>query len=220
MDAARDYIEEMRQIQPKGPYMLGGFSGGGITAMEIARQLRAAGEEIASLIMLDTPLPRFEPLSKGDRLRLATAKLKEGGITYPITWAQNRIRWEMEKRRAVEFETSDAEFHNEAIRAAFMESVGKYQVHAWEGPLTMLRTPLRLRYEVGGGRWVNEDREYVDPDNFWRSYVPSMEVIEVPGDHDSMVLEPNVRVLVVRMRRVLEDAERAMRPTLELRAAE
>jgi acyl transferase domain-containing protein/thioesterase domain-containing protein/acyl carrier protein len=220
VDAARDYIEEMRQIQPHGPYMLGGFSGGGITAMEIARQLRDAGEEIASLIMLDTPLPRFEPLSKGDRLRLATAKLKEGGITYPITWAQNRIRWEMEKRRAVAFETSDAQFHNEAIRAAFMESVGKYQVHPWEGPLTMLRPPLRLRYEVGNGRWVNEDREYVDPDNFWRPYVPSMEVIEVPGDHDSMVLEPNVRVLVVRMRRVLEDAERGTRPTLELRAAE
>jgi len=84
----------------------------------------------------------------------------------------------------------------------------------------MLRPPLRLRYEVGNGRFVNEDREYVDPDNFWRPHVPSMEVIEVPGDHDSMVLEPNVRVLVVRMRRVLEDAERGMRPTLELRAAE
>ena len=38
-EAATDYIAEMRQVQPHGPYLLGGFSGGGITAFEIARQL-------------------------------------------------------------------------------------------------------------------------------------------------------------------------------------
>jgi thioesterase domain-containing protein len=36
-----------------------------------------------------------------------------------------------------------------------------------------------------------------------------LQVVEVPGDHDSMVLEPNVRVLAARMRRVVEAAERA-----------
>jgi hypothetical protein len=34
-----------------------------------------------------------------------------------------------------------------------------------------------------------------------------LEVIEVPGDHDSMVLEPNVRVLAARMRAVITLAE-------------
>ena len=37
----------MRQVQPKGPYMLGGFSGGGLTAWEMARQLKEAGEEVS-----------------------------------------------------------------------------------------------------------------------------------------------------------------------------
>ena len=46
-EAARDCIAEMRQVQPEGPYMVGGFSGGGITAYEIARQLEAAGEEVS-----------------------------------------------------------------------------------------------------------------------------------------------------------------------------
>jgi len=50
--AATDYIAEMRQVQPTGPYMVGGFSGGGITAYEIAQQLTAQGEEISSVIML------------------------------------------------------------------------------------------------------------------------------------------------------------------------
>jgi thioesterase domain-containing protein len=38
-EAATDYIAEMRQVQPQGPYLLGGFSGGGLIAWEIARQL-------------------------------------------------------------------------------------------------------------------------------------------------------------------------------------
>src|SRR5690554_5798698 len=53
-EAARDYIAELRQVQPHGPYLLGGFSGGGITAWEMARQLQAEGEEVALLAMLDT----------------------------------------------------------------------------------------------------------------------------------------------------------------------
>ena len=39
-------------------------------------------------------------------------------------------------------------------------------------------------------------------------HLPSQfEVVEVPGDHDSMVLEPNVRVLAARVRSVIEAAE-------------
>ena len=65
VEAARDYIAEIRQVQPKGPYMVGGFSGGGLAAYEIAQQLKDEGEEISALIMLDTPLPRCEPLTRG-----------------------------------------------------------------------------------------------------------------------------------------------------------
>ena len=43
-EAAADYIAELRTVQPHGPYLLGGFSGGGITAYEMARQLEADGE--------------------------------------------------------------------------------------------------------------------------------------------------------------------------------
>ena len=159
-------------------------------------------------------------ITRADRIRLSMLKFREGGLSYPVVWAKNRIAWEIKKRKAVEFETSTTEFHNEAIRAAFVESIGKYRVEPWDGPMTLLRPPLSLQYEVGKGRFLNEQREYVDPNNGWDVYVPSLQVIEVPGDHDSMVLEPNVRVLVARMKRVLEEAERGFRPAFQLRAAE
>jgi thioesterase domain-containing protein/SAM-dependent methyltransferase/acyl carrier protein len=48
------YVDCIRRVQPKGPYVIGGYSFGGITAMEIARRLHEEGETIRHLIMFDT----------------------------------------------------------------------------------------------------------------------------------------------------------------------
>ncbi len=214
VEAATDYIAEMRMVQPLGPYMLGGFSGGGITAYEIAQQLTAAGEEVTALVMLDTPLPQRRPLTKADRATIQRLNLKAGGIAYPFRWAANRVLWEITKRQTKSDAASDApQFHNAAIEAAFYDAIARYQVAPWTGPLTLFRPPLIGKWQVAPDRLVNSDRAYVLPDNDWTGFAPGIEVIEVPGDHDSMVLEPNVRVLAARMKRVLEAAERA-RPAL------
>ncbi|WP_406694054.1 amino acid adenylation domain-containing protein [Singulisphaera sp. Ch08] len=51
--AAR-YLEAIREIQPEGPYHLGGWSLGGVVAFEMARQLQAQGQQIATLILIDS----------------------------------------------------------------------------------------------------------------------------------------------------------------------
>ena len=51
---AAQYIIEIRTIQPKGPYYVGGYSFGGKIAYEIARQLHAGGERVALLALLET----------------------------------------------------------------------------------------------------------------------------------------------------------------------
>ncbi|MFF3781140.1 SDR family NAD(P)-dependent oxidoreductase [Streptomyces sp. NPDC001933] len=48
------YIACVRMVQPEGPYVLGGYSFGGLVAMEMARRLEEQGEEIRHLIMFDT----------------------------------------------------------------------------------------------------------------------------------------------------------------------
>ncbi len=208
--AASDYLKEMRQVQPKGPYMLGGFSGGGIIAYEIAQQLKAAGDEVAMLVMLDTPLPQRRSLTRRDRLAIQAQELKAGGLQYPFKWAARRVAWEFEKRRKRDVqpvENAEVSFHNTTIERAFLEAVAAYDLRSWDGALTLFRPPLQGKWEVAPGRWVNSERAYVTPDNDWTAHAPLIEVIEVPGDHDSMVLEPNVRVLAARMKRCIEDAE-------------
>jgi thioesterase domain-containing protein len=64
------------------------------------------------------------------------------------------------------------------------------------------------KWELGPGKLVHQERYYLSHDNDWTPWAPSIEVFEVPGDHDSMVLEPNVRVLAAQMKTCLENAER------------
>jgi len=53
-DMAAHYVQEIRRVQPAGPYYVGGYSFGGRVAYVMAQQLRAAGEEVALLALLDT----------------------------------------------------------------------------------------------------------------------------------------------------------------------
>ena len=48
------YIEEVRKVRPYGPYLLGGWSMGGLVAFEMARQFVAAGDAVDLLAMIDT----------------------------------------------------------------------------------------------------------------------------------------------------------------------
>ena len=51
------YLAEIRRRQPRGPYYFGGWSAGGICAYDAAQQVLAHGEEVARLILLDSPFP-------------------------------------------------------------------------------------------------------------------------------------------------------------------
>ena len=54
---ASQYIQEIRSVQPEGPYYLGGLCMAGIIAFEMAQQLQAQGQRVAVLALLDTPIP-------------------------------------------------------------------------------------------------------------------------------------------------------------------
>jgi amino acid adenylation domain-containing protein/FkbM family methyltransferase len=56
-DLASRYLEEVRAAQPAGPYLLGGWSLGGLVAFEMARQLRRAGETVGLVALIDPSAP-------------------------------------------------------------------------------------------------------------------------------------------------------------------
>jgi thioesterase domain-containing protein len=64
-DMATHYITEIRNVQPRGPYHIGGFCFGGPVAYEMAQQLRAAGEEVALLVLIQGAHPNYPEYPPG-----------------------------------------------------------------------------------------------------------------------------------------------------------
>nr|UXX20005.1 polyketide synthase [Lophiotrema sp.] len=57
------YLQEIKRRQPQGPYLIGGWSAGGVMAYEVAQQLVNSGEEVESLVLIDAPCPvALDPL--------------------------------------------------------------------------------------------------------------------------------------------------------------
>jgi amino acid adenylation domain-containing protein len=69
---AAHYVQEIRVIQPTGPYHLGGWCVGGIIAYEMARQLQEEGQEVALLALLDSAPPSAEDASPANDVTLFT----------------------------------------------------------------------------------------------------------------------------------------------------
>ncbi|RRH78052.1 SDR family NAD(P)-dependent oxidoreductase [Falsigemmobacter faecalis] len=201
VEAATDYLAEMREVHPGGPWLLGGFSGGGLIAWEMARQLEAAGEVVAGVVLLDTPQPLAPRMTKSDAVRVRLQGLLRGGAGYWRAWQEEKRAYARELALAERGE-AEGQHQNRAIEAAFRAALPGYSVERREGPVMLYRPAPDPRWQVGG-RMIAANRDYIYPDNLWTPYAPGLEIIEVPGDHDSMVLEPNVRVLTADLRRRL-----------------
>ncbi len=63
-EMAAHYLEELRAFRPRGPYLLGGSSMGGMIAYEMAQRLAAEGEEVPLLVLIDTFGPGQLPEEK------------------------------------------------------------------------------------------------------------------------------------------------------------
>ena len=74
-DMAEFYLHAIRSLQPRGPYVLAGYSLGGLVVLEMAQRLSANGEKVALLAMLDA-YPHIRYLSLGQRARLDCASGK------------------------------------------------------------------------------------------------------------------------------------------------
>src|SRR5204862_544143 len=76
---AAQYLDEVRGVQPRGPYHLGGYSFGGTVAFEMARQLHTRGEAVGELVVLDQRA-RAQALSRLERYDLGWGDLAAGGL--------------------------------------------------------------------------------------------------------------------------------------------
>lgn len=176
-EMARFYMKEIRQVQPKGPYILAGGSMGGLIALEVAKLLKDTGEEIKTLLMFDTFGPNFNWRKYG----WERSSLKERLM---MAIKEKPKRWFKELRLFYYSKTGKTLPHS--IRYFYVESKnGKalraYRPNRYDGDLTLIRAPYKER------GW------YADPDLGWRGVIGGeIRTIVVDGDHQNMIETPEL----------------------------
>jgi thioesterase domain-containing protein/acyl carrier protein len=203
------YQPEIERVQPAGPILLGGYSGGGVVALELARRLQAAGRWVPRVILFDTFCPGIEARRPSFSTRLARA-LSEGaeGLSRRATRKLSRHLGELSVELKLRFFASqDAplplELRDERLTRSFHESAERYRPIRYEGDVTLFRA-----------REVAEVYQHAGPRLGWDAYLPRLEIHEIPGDHNSLVLEPNVQLLTAILRETLAAAQHTDEATL------
>ncbi|MEO6186012.1 MAG: SDR family NAD(P)-dependent oxidoreductase, partial [Steroidobacteraceae bacterium] len=185
-EAARDYLHEVRRIQPEGPYILGGYSGGGLIAFEMARQLEQAGEQVDALLLLDTPIREAQRLSLFNKIELWLPGLRKEGLRFLQRKLREKREWRRELEEREEERRSEgarsAQFHSQRVGDAFIRALTRYEVHRSEVSATLFRPRLKVKYRLRDGRLLDAGREILRPDNGWTSHVRALAIVEVPGN--------------------------------------
>jgi thioesterase domain-containing protein len=196
-ELASEYVRAMREVQPKGPYLLGGMCRGAHIAFEMATQLKAQGDTVALLAILDT-------------------WVMENTYSYLfyVDYYVKRTRWffELSAREKLNFvkDKISRSLDNYAVRLRLREghaaTLPPVTAVYWPDPSFVPRT-----YD---GR-ITVFRVSDQPATRIRSHalgwearsIGGVDVEIVPGGHGTLLRTPNVEVLAARFREILAETE-------------
>jgi thioesterase domain-containing protein len=220
-ERAARYNHALRRIQPEGPYLLGGWSYGGLVAFEMANQLSKSGHEVALLVLLDpmTPIPTQEhanyasidtedPVTLLEHIR----ELVGGGLELRLDDLRqlagdellNHILQEAKRTPILppDIDAGDLVMWLRGYRAK-LQSARNYVPAVYPGRITLFTTRSRPLDVSQAGGDLNRD----DSVTVWRglSSCP-VEVHVVSGTHHTMIQEPDVRGLAGLLRECIRRA--------------
>ena len=168
-DMADFYLKAVRRFQPQGPYILVGYSLGGLVTLEMARTLNACGEKVALLVMIDS-YPDLHTLSHGQFLRLLTQRARRRVMTFGKPPRTDIRLGGLSSPDAIS--TFAPAF--ERVRDAAYQALRLYKPSFYSGAVKFIRAA--------------ELTDFPDePEAVWSDMIPALEVETVPGDHLGML---------------------------------
>lgn len=197
-EMAREFLKEVRAVQPRGPYLLGGMCVGGIAALELARVLMEEGEEIQLMLLMDTERSGEERFQAVERYFLHQRLLHIRRVLEGIVRSSGRER--MRRIREV-FHRKLGRVYSPEIREEhrFMQAKIHYRrqlyahrLRSYPGKMTLI---------------VNEEQYRMEPDLGWGGFAEGgLEVMISPGSHQTMFTEHRKEVT----EKILLSIEKAM----------
>jgi len=192
---AAEYLRVIQSIQSQGPYHLGGWSLGGVVALEVAQQILRQNQEVGLLGFLDTTVPSGPDAdSSGQEFGLDLSLEELGNLgpaeQLPYLWQRVQKLGLVENDappEVVEQILADLKrlFHIH-VKAALA-----YRLQPYPGRINLFR-PADPPLKAGS-----------KPDCGWGRFAAAVDVHFVPGRHHTMVKQPHVQILAQAMRRCL-----------------
>lgn len=205
------YREAVRRARPRGPYLLGGWSMGGVVAFEMACQLRALGEEVRLLALFDSKIPSpDERMIAADETALLWSFARDLGLR------RERLRGLPEDLFASEPDVQQRRLF-ELARDAGMLPAGATLAQVL-GLLRVFKTNVRamcgyVPREYAGPVTLfkagdEAARDLSDPALGWgEAAARGLQIHTTPGAHYTILREPHVRALAARLRDCLRQAD-------------
>jgi len=222
---AADYVDEIRRIQPRGPYAIVGFSFGGLVAFEMTQILNARGETVEFLGLIDTNVPEHAlPLGawtrlQWDRLRRHRREFRSDrdrgrfsryyGDAIGRVWIRLQVWLRLRSRPEVRWPL-DIRLPPllKQVREAAVLAFVKYKPRRYAGRVVLFRAASR-------------DAGDSDPLPTWKHVARGgLDVVEIPSDHLGLIQEPAVRQLAAALDRHLEPQAFMQEPARRERPAE
>jgi len=220
-DIARNYIDAIRSIRPRGPFYLGGWSLGGVIAFEMARQLVECGEAVPFLALLDSQSPSERSQlsyrkNPGLVIGIAREYARQSGRSFPYTSDQLRKLSERDQLAAIfdflkstELVPQDADW---SWMRRFVSGIMQrydafctYTPKKYNGDIILFRA-REIDAEIASDFGIDIEEDKADISLGWRKYTSGeVVVLHVPGDHATMITDPHVRVLAREIKQVLAD---------------
>ena len=203
-EMANYYIESIRQLQPHGPYLLGGSSFGGTLAFEMAQKLHQIGEQIPLLVMLDSPGPGQMPVKNLQTnaeiifyyLTLLGAKNSVTLNELEQLSPEQQIIYFCEKQTDLAVMLNDLERvrHILQIFKVNMQAMLDYVPKEYPGKVLFFRAK----------EWDHFSAKH--PEKAWFDLVlGGMDIYEVLGNHVTMNLAPQVKSLAQTIQKYIDE---------------
>ena len=206
---ARCYFEDIQRYHPDGPLSFAAVSLASYFAFDLVQQLVAAGREVTMLTLFDAEGPGGRARLHGAaRLRTHLAQMRSRGLSYVRDHAAHRIVTLRTRLGSLTYPDARPGAHSvqgpsaadepSAVIGAFIEAnvraVGAYEAKPLTVPITIFRA----------GADIFDSPDSTRDGLGWASVASAgFRVIDVPGDHLSILQQPNVAVLAGHMARVM-----------------
>ncbi|WP_371170604.1 type I polyketide synthase [Aliiroseovarius sp. 2305UL8-7] len=186
-DMAERYLRAVREYQPVGPYRLSGYSGGGVVAYEMMRQLRDAGEDVETLVYFDTIAPHMslKPLSFIQKIWAA----RKWDIEFALGWRSRRQGRNEDRLRAQKIEQHLAnnqplpdDLIGQRMTDAFVEAQNRYDTPDQIAAVKLFKARKAGTLFIAAGPQLGWDR-YIDGE---------IDIQEFDCDHFTMMTEPAI----------------------------